>query len=147
MKNKTPTDRLALARRIRAAGRPIYIAEDDGEAPCIPSDGLRIYQTGGVVESSAFDWGGGTAFKVYLVITNNRQAFAISSFELELPWKQTHFQWIEDPLVIDGTSQCYRFMGNDILEFERGQVLNHFADVRRRRRTLARARAAKSQLD
>ena len=44
--------------------------EDDGDARHIPSEGLRVYQTGGVIESSAFDWGGGTACKIYLVITS-----------------------------------------------------------------------------
>ncbi len=128
MKNKGH-DSLDLARRIRAAGRPIYIAEDDGDAPCIPSDALRVYQAGGVNESSAFDWGNGTGFKIYLVITNHRPAFAISRFELELPWNTKYFSWLEDPVALDGKSPCYRFMGNDILEFERSQVINHYADV------------------
>jgi hypothetical protein len=128
MKNKGHGS-LDLARRIRAAGRAIYVAEDDGDAPYIPSDALRVYQVGGVNESSAFDWGNGTGFKIYLVITNHRPAFAISRFELELPWKTTYFQWLEDPVVIDGKSPCYRFVGNDILEFERSQVINHYADV------------------
>jgi hypothetical protein len=128
MKNKTKTD-LVLARRIRAAGCPIYIEEDDGGARYIPSGGLRVYQTGGAFESAAFDWGCGTGFKVHLVITNNRPAFAISRFALELPWKTTSIQFLEDPRVIDGPSQYYRFIGGHVLEFERGQVINQFADV------------------
>lgn len=127
--NKRNHDSLDLAKRIRAAGCPIYIAEVDGDAPCIPSDALRVYQAGGVNESSAFDWGQGTGFKIYLVITNKRPAFAISAFELELPWKTTYFNWLEDPVVLDGKSPCYRFVGNQILEFERNQVINHYADV------------------
>jgi hypothetical protein len=131
MKNEARTDRLALARRIRAAGCPVSIAEDDGNAPCIPSDGLRVYQTGGVFESSAFDWAGGTGFKIYLVVTNLRPTFAISAFELELPWKNDSFYWLEDPLVIGGPSPLYRFGGAGSLEFERSLVINHYADVRR----------------
>jgi hypothetical protein len=130
LKNKT-TDSLALARRIRAAGRPIYIAEDDGEARCIPSDGLLIYQTGGVNESRAIDYSGGTAFIIYLVISINLPNFAISAFGLDLPWKNDFVSWLEDPLQIDGSSRCYRFGGKDIPEFERHHVINNYADVTR----------------
>lgn len=130
MKNKA-IDHLALARRIRAAGRPIYIAEDDGEALCIPSDGLKIHQTYGVNESSAIDCSGGTAFIIYVVITINLPNFAISAFDLEVPWINNSFRWLEDPLEIDGTSCCYRFGIKDLPDFERGRVLNHRADVQR----------------
>lgn len=131
MKDKNRTDPLDLARRIRAAGRPIYIAEDDGESPCIPSDGLRVRQVGGVFESAAFDCGSGTGFKIYLVITSNLPNFAISCFDLELPWQVKYLQWLEDPLLIGGSSRCYRFGGDDYLEFERSDVINHYADVTR----------------
>jgi hypothetical protein len=49
-------DQLAYARRIRSAGRPIHIPQDDGETRCIPSEALRVRQTEGVIESTAFDW-------------------------------------------------------------------------------------------
>jgi hypothetical protein len=122
-------DSLALARWIRAAGRPIYIAEDDGEPHCIPSDGLIVYQVGGAMESSAFECSGGTGLMVELVITINLSMLAISYFDLELPWEKIGFCWLPDPLEIDGSS-FYRFGSRD-LEFERIQVINHRADVRR----------------
>jgi hypothetical protein len=50
-------DQLAYARRIRSAGRPIHIPQDDGDVSSIPSDALRVRQTGGIIESTAFDWG------------------------------------------------------------------------------------------
>ena len=50
-------DQLAYARRIRSAGRAIHIPEDDGEVRYIPSYALRVYQTGGIIESTAFDLG------------------------------------------------------------------------------------------
>jgi hypothetical protein len=118
-------DQLAYARRIRSAGRLIHIPQDDGETRCIPSEALRVRQTGGIIESTAFDWGAGTGFKIYLVVTSNIPGFAVSHIELELPWQQTYFYWLEDPLVIDGPSRCYRFFGNQSLEFERDLVLNH----------------------
>ena len=124
MKNEE-FDQLAFARRIRRAGRPIHIPEDDGETRSIPSDALRVRQTGGIIESSAFDWGAGTGFKIHLLVTSNIARFAVSHVELELPWKHTPVQWLEDPVVIDGPSRCYRFYGNQILEVERNLVLNH----------------------
>jgi hypothetical protein len=131
MKKRFGTDSLVIARRIRAARCPIYIPEDDGGARYIPSDDLRAYQTGGIIESTAFDFGPGTGFKIFLVITNNRPTFAISRFDLELPWNKTYLRWLEDPLVIGGPSPRYQFIGREVQEFERSQVVNHYADVTR----------------
>jgi len=130
LKNKS-VNHLELARRIRAAGCPIHIEEDDDEARSIPSKELRVYLTGGVNESRAIDWSGGTAFVVYLVITINVPNFAISAFGLELPWKNEYFYWLEDPLQIDGNSQRYRFGSGFLPEFDRHQVINHYSDVTR----------------
>jgi hypothetical protein len=85
MKNNTQIDPLHRARRLRAAGCQIHIPEDDGDARHIPSEGLRVYQTGGVIESSAFDWGGGTGYKIYLVITSGISGLAISHFRTHAP--------------------------------------------------------------
>lgn len=131
MKSKIHQDSLALARRIRAAGCPIYIEEDDAETRCIPSDGLIVHQVGGPIDSSAVDWAGCTGFKIYLAITINLPMFAISAFGLELPWKSDSFYWLDDPSEIDGSPRCYRFGTIDFLEFERSEVINHYADVRR----------------
>jgi hypothetical protein len=130
MKNEE-FDQLAYARRIRSAGRPIHIPEDDGEVGYIPSDALRVSQTGAVIESAAFDWGAGTGFKIQLLVTSRVARFAVSHIELKLPWKQGYFYWLEDPDVIDGPSRCYRFSGNQNLEFERNFVLNHRLKVTR----------------
>ena len=124
-------DQLGYARRIRSAGRPIHISPDDGEASSLPSDTLRVRQTGGVIESTAFDWGAGTGFKINLVVTSKISGFAVSRIELEPPWKQTSFWWLEDPEVIDGPSRCYRFVGDSTLEFPRNLVINHRLQVTR----------------
>jgi hypothetical protein len=124
-------DQLAYARRIRNAGRPIHIPADDGEAPCIPSEDLRVRQTGGLIESTAFDWGAGTGFKINLVVTSKVSGFAVSHIELEVPWKLTYFWWLEDPVVVDGPWRCYRFVGNEVLEFKRELVINHRLQVTR----------------
>ena len=130
MKDKN-FDSLNVARRIRAAGRPIYIAEDDDEARTIPCDGLHVRNTGGVMDSQAIDCSGGTAFILSLSITINLPKFAISAFGLEPPWKNDSFCWLEDPLQIDGTSRCYRFGSRDLPEFDRRQVINHRANATR----------------
>ena len=130
MKRKICQDSLGLARRIRSAGIPIYIGEDDGEAPRRPSSGLLVYQVGGVIESRAFDFHGGAGYIVRATITTEVPQFAIAGFGLDLPWKDT-VRWLEDPREIGGRSEVYGFGGKEGLEFERNHVLNHFADVRR----------------
>ena len=87
---------LALARRISAAGVPIYIREDDPQEPHDPSNGLLIYQEGGLIESRAFDYYGVAAYVIRVVITVHVSRFAIASFGLELPWKGS-VQWLDDP--------------------------------------------------
>ena len=123
-------DSLAVARRIRAAGRPIYIGEDDGEARSIPCDGLRVRQTGGQLESCAIECAGGTAYIVNVVITSKLPTFAISDFDIQTPWPTEYFRLLEDPLLIDGHSRRYRFGVPEVQDFEREQVINHYADVR-----------------
>jgi hypothetical protein len=124
---------LNLARQIRAAGRPIHIAEDDGEARCIPSDGLLVYQWGGKTESSitAIASYGGIAVIIYLIVTIKLPNFAISAFGLELPWENNSFWWLADPQETFSSTQCYSFGRREFPEFERDGVLNHCADVRR----------------
>src|ERR1700740_2140506 len=101
---------LELARRVRAAGIPLHIPEDDGKARSVPSDGLRLYQYGGCVESRAFDWAGGTGFVIWLGGIARLAGLAISAFELEVPWAGA-VRCLEDPLEVDGTSTVYKFGG------------------------------------
>ena len=129
MKQKKKMVDLDLARRIRAAKRPIYIAEDDAPPPDLPSDGLLVRQWAGVNESRVIDCVG-TAFVIYLTITVNLPTFAISSFGLELPWEQTSFYWLEDPLVTDGKCNFYHFGDTRLPQVGRNGALNHCADVR-----------------
>lgn len=130
MKSKPQQGDLTLARRIRAAGIPIYIGEDDGEVPRDPPRGLLAYQEGGVTESRAFGFYGTAAYIIRAVITVNLPKFAISGFGLELPW-MSYVRWLEDPIETGGRSTVYRFGGKEFPEFERTEVLNHYADVRR----------------
>jgi hypothetical protein len=102
----------------------------NGEAPRDPSSGLLVYQEGGVIESRAFDFYGAPGYIIRAVITVNLPKFAIAGFGLELPWK-SYVRWLEDPREIDGRSVVYRFGGKEFPEFDRSEVLNHHADVRR----------------
>ena len=129
---KDEFDELALARRIRAAGCAIHIPEDDGETAAISSDEVRVYQTGGFHESTAFDCAGGTGFQILIVITSCKRDFAISNCELLLSWNFAPFMWLEDPQNLVPSSWTYRFPGRDRREFDREQVINHEVGVTRR---------------
>ena len=118
------TSDLALARLIRDAGILIDIPEDDRETPSVPLEDVLIRQTGGVVDSAAWDLACGMGFMLSLVITINTPSFAISAFELEVPWGDT-MRLLEDPLHTNRKVYWWR----DI-EFDRSEVLNHRTDVR-----------------
>jgi hypothetical protein len=125
MKQKPQYDELALARRIRAAGCLIYIPEDDDPAQATLTDEVKVCQTGGVIDSSVFDYAGGTGFRISLAITSLRRNFAVSHYELELPWKLGAFTWLEDPKNLVPPRQEYRFGGTNDLQFDRDLVINH----------------------
>jgi hypothetical protein len=127
MNTRTSLKSLYLARRIRAAGRQIYIQEDDCESTDVPSDGLLIYLFGEVNDSFATNFLGGTAFIIQVNITINLPRFAIGGFGLELEW-ECAVDWLEDPNEGE-RPDIYRFGGRELPEFKRGQVLNHRADV------------------
>jgi hypothetical protein len=122
-------DRQDLARRIRAAGVPIHIADDRVGAMRRLEPGLLVYQSGGEVESNAFDFYGSTGLMISVIITCNLPRFAISEFAFELPWTD-EVRWLEDPGETAEASNMYRF-GKNLPEFDRSLVVNHFADVRR----------------
>jgi hypothetical protein len=128
MTDKHRIGNVDLARRIRDAGRPIYIREDDPTATDHPTSELLIYQVGGIIENVVFDLSGGAGFCIDIVITANRPQFAISHFELVLPWN-TFVHWLPDPREGFGRRDVYSFGGTDALEFERRLVLNHHANV------------------
>jgi hypothetical protein len=121
---------LWLARQIRDAGRPIAIAEDDDPDVDRGSPGVLIHQTGGSLETCAFDHTGGTGYLVSLSITIVQSRIAISSFDLKTPWEKIGFWWIPDPLI-SGKSRFYKLA---YLELDREQVLNHRANQKPLRR-------------
>ncbi len=122
---------LNLARRIRAARRPIHIREDDDVDGGGLPDGLIVRQVGAVVANTVFEFEAGTGLMIDLVITFCRPTFAISFFAFQLPWDDRHCRCLPDPLELEPSSKVYRFGGRYSPEFERGQVLNHQADPTR----------------
>jgi hypothetical protein len=123
MKSRTPDE--GLARRLQKAGVLIHLGEKDAA-----DDGLRIRQYGGIVESAAFSFRGlVTLVVLYVAITVDRAKFAMSGFDLELPW-EGGVRWLPDPREIDGCSRVYRFGFEGMPDFDRDQALNHFANVR-----------------
>jgi len=93
LKSQVDAERLAAARKIRAARIPICIAEDDGTKHNDPVADLLVYQTGSMIESTLFDFWGGTGVVIQLVITINCPKFAITDFSLELPWRHA-VRWL-----------------------------------------------------
>ena len=120
---------LELARRIQAAGKPIYIREDDPEASGSVSPDLLIYQQGDQMLNTASSYSGGVRFIVDIIITAQRAGLAISDFDLQLPW-ETHVILLEDPHELDHPYERYEFGGRDPLDFRREDVLNHRNDRR-----------------
>ena len=112
------------AYKLRALGVLLEIAE---------SNDLIIKQLGGVTETRAFDLNGGlgTGFIIYLSIIIDVSKYAISRFALQLPWGDTSFRWLDDPVEIGAPWNVYRFPGTDALEFPRGVVMNHVAGLSR----------------
>lgn len=121
MKKETAEGRFALARRLRAVGVPLRDAEDTTQYE------LRIDQVGGVNESQVFDLDcGGTGYMLDLVITNNLPSpVTIFDFELEPPWNDPRFHWLDDPDEWEPPADSYFFPGWNRYGFPRKLVLNH----------------------
>jgi hypothetical protein len=106
-----------------------FIAEDDEKARSMPSDNLIVRQQGGVADTTAFEFAGGTGFIIELGITVNTAGIAIAYFDLELSWEKICFLWLPDPLESGDCSTRYQFGDNNSLAYARSQVINHCADV------------------
>jgi len=128
MKRRKDQRRVDIARRLHAVGIPLEIDVDDGES------GLLISQIGGELESSAFSLkSGGTGYSAYMSITIDLPAFAISRFDLELPWSDPSISLLEDPNETGDPHGEYCFPGETLYKFHRSLVINHYADVTRMR--------------
>jgi hypothetical protein len=94
------------------------------------TSGLLVRQNGGRTESRAFDFYDVAGYIVSVTMTIKLPRFAIAGFDLSLPW-QSYVWWLADPRDRVAHTPVYRFGRDYILEYNRLQVLNHLADVRR----------------
>lgn len=118
--------RIELAYRLHAVDVPIEIDVDE------EGGGLLMHQIGGAVLSSAFSLkSGGMGYAVYMCITIDLPAFAISGFDLELPWSDTYLSLLEDPNETGDPHREYSFPGDTIHKFPRKAGINHYADITR----------------
>lgn len=116
------------ARHSKGYERAKYTA-----APCFSPACRASVRSWGMIESSAFDIRpSGTGYRISLRITSNLPgSYAISHFDLELPWKDPDFNWLTDPIEYEADPPLYRAPGKHPLEYEREMVINHCADVTR----------------
>jgi hypothetical protein len=123
MMSRKPT-RDAIARKLQRLGIPLGYNEAETPPPVL------IRQLGGMLVNSAYSLPcGATAVMLNICITNDLPNFAISRFELGLPWFVPNFWWLDDPedsssarvseYCFPGTKDC----------FSRDNVLNHRADI------------------
>jgi hypothetical protein len=118
--------RHGIACWLRDSGVPLEIPRAAGQ------ENFIIRQQGGLAESRAFDLdGGGTGFIVDLEIIYCKNKLTIDHFLLEVPWQESTFRWLDDPIKIDAPWNNYRFPGKNPLEFPREVGLNHVAGLTR----------------
>lgn len=123
---KRQNKRRELACRLRDLGVPLETPQPDGEP------GLIIRQQGGLTENRAFDLScGGTGFMIDLFLLFNKFRTAVAYFSLEVPWQDSSFRWLDDPVEIDAPWNVYRFPGTNALEFPRELVMNRVAGLSR----------------
>ena len=131
VKKKFDQANVVGARRIPSASSTNHVGVGNGEVPQDPQGGLLVSQEGGT-ESRAFNFYGAAGYILSVTITIKLSRFAIAGFDLSLPWNG-YVWWLTDPRDHGARSPVYRFDRNYILEYNRDQVLNHRADVRRLR--------------
>jgi hypothetical protein len=88
---------IEMERRLRTAGVPLEVGEEDRGSDFLPANGLFITQTG---ECSVFDLDPcGVGYILELrIVPNFPWPFELSALELDLPWQDSYLHWIPDPL-------------------------------------------------
>jgi hypothetical protein len=114
-----------LLERLNTAGCPVD-PPDETWSPSALGGRLKIFQSGGVNESSLHEVGMGIfACNISLRIATDLHCdLLIDSWELVLPWSDPGFQWLEDPTQFDSRREEYLVPCTQ-LYFPRIVVLNH----------------------
>jgi len=113
-----------MERRLRAAGVPLEVGEDDYGNNALPANGLFITQTG---DCSALELDpSGVGYMLELrIVPNFPWPFEISTIELELPWQDPFLHWIPDPLETNAKDGMYWLPTKGGLGYARNQAINH----------------------
>jgi hypothetical protein len=113
-----------MERRLRAAGVPLEVGEDDCGINAVPANGLFITRTG---DCSAIELDpSGVGYILDLrIVPNFPWPFEISTVELELPWTDSFLHWIPDPLETDAKDEMYWLPTKGGLGYARNQAINH----------------------
>jgi hypothetical protein len=107
-----------------------------GDAPLDPvREDMLIRQVGGVVESSVFDLdcGHGAGYVLALHVATKLPRFRIWRWQLDLPWEDSQFQWLDDPAEYSSCDDMYQFPGCSALKYPRTEVINHRRELQRGR--------------
>lgn len=114
---------LEMARRMRAAGVPLELDDDNcGDRP--PAKGLSIERNAEGMAEAIGDTSTAYVLDVFIV-PNLPWPVEIASANLHLPWDDPHFQWIVDPSGNGGHDGMYSVPGT-CLSYPRDQIINHF---------------------
>jgi hypothetical protein len=128
---------IEMERRLRAAGVPLEVGEDDCGIAALPAYGLFITQTGECSVLELDPCGVGYILDLRIV-PNLPWPFEISALELELPWQDSFLHWIPDPLETFAKDGMYWVPTKEPLSYSRDQVINHYIGTGKR---LSRSRS------
>jgi hypothetical protein len=122
---KVAQEELQLLSALRDAQIPLD--DEVTEGMKVASRALSIYQTGSVNENDIFELDfGGTGFMLSIAICNDsNRIISLQAFHLAMPWPETDFRWLEDPLRSVPREYTYSFFEGGPVAFEREVVLNH----------------------
>ncbi len=113
-----------LERRLRAAGVPLEVGEDDRGSDFLPSNGLFITQAGECSVLELDPCGAGYILDL-CIVPNFPWPFEISALALDLPWQDSFLHWIPDPLETLAKDRMYWLPTREPRGYSRDEVINH----------------------
>ncbi len=124
-------NRRDLVRQMHQLGVHTDVTRDD-LTDVTSERSIRIVCIGGVMETSVCDLDpGGTDYMLSLSLTVLREPFAITSFDLALPWMKGPVIWLSDPAECNGPRCTYSLPERHTPEFPRDIVINHRDNAQR----------------
>jgi hypothetical protein len=115
-----------LVQRLIAAKCLVSTSLDAQKDAAAMSHQLKILQDGSLVDSRAIELDcGGTAYTIGVYVGCDLGAITIYKWELELPWQDSQFRWLDDPEECAQDPSLYTLPGFIPLTFAREMVINH----------------------